>query len=189
MLPLQECPTFQGTKKISKEPIRENQEPPYSNSLDEGEACFLHLDVPNFRVVAKATRYPRSSTIHNKIISEDQVKVSVSAFEAREATTDIPFPIDEVSKLGEAIGYFILWPKRLVFDTKIMSCGENFRKYPSLEALHDSFPTLPNKIDFQMAPGVVGPDKMYTFGFVPSDVIAFLSMEDLDLGWLELAIQ
>lgn len=61
--------------------------------------------------------------------------------------------------------------------------------YVSLAVLRRFVPSLPCKIKLMMDPGVVGPDKTYPFELGSSDVVAFLSMKELDLGWLELAIQ
>ena len=56
---------------------------------------------------------------HNIRMQEDQVRVTVKVVLQGEEDACVPFPSDEVSKLGDAEGCFILWPKELVSKTVI----------------------------------------------------------------------
>ena len=49
-------------------------------------------------------------------IKEDQVKVSVTYVYKGSEDTCLPFPTEEVGKLGDAKGSFILWKRSLVSD-------------------------------------------------------------------------
>ena len=84
---------------------------------DYHEECYLHLDEPRLHPVVRAHKYPNQTTIHNTSIRDDQVKVTViSVIEGQEMTC-VPFCTKEITTLGQAMKGFIVWPKRLVFDT------------------------------------------------------------------------
>ena len=84
---------------------------------DYHEECYLHLDEPCLHPVAKALKYPYHTTIHNRSIRDDQVKVTVISVIKGQEMTCVPFRTKEVTTLGQAMKSFIVWPKRLVFDT------------------------------------------------------------------------
>lgn len=93
-------------------------EPSAPDPLDDyHEECYLHLDEPCLHPVAKALKYPNHTTIHNRSIRDDQVKVTVISVIKGQEMTCVPFRTKEVTTLGQAMKGFIVWPKRLVFDT------------------------------------------------------------------------
>ena len=93
-------------------------EPSAPDPLDDyHEECYLHLDEPCLHPVAKALKYPNHTTIHNRSIRDDQVKVTVISVIKGQEMTCVPFCTKEITTLGQAMKGFIVWPKRLVFDT------------------------------------------------------------------------
>ena len=93
-------------------------EPSAPDPLDDyHEECYLHLDEPCLHPVAKALKYPNHTTIHNRSIRDDQVKVTVISVIKGQEMTCVSFRTKEVTTLGQAMKSFIVWPKRLVFDT------------------------------------------------------------------------
>ena len=92
--------------------------PPLPDRGEDGQECYLYLDDPDFRLVARAHQFPSSSTLHHQPILDGQTKVSITYCEPTELATSLPFPVnEEVSILGDAMGTFILWPARLVFSS------------------------------------------------------------------------
>ena len=95
-------------------------DPHTSLNLDGKEACYLILREPVKRIVAEAIVYRQGTMVHHIKIGEDQLKVSVTLVRDGEANADLPFPNDEVVKLGNALGSFILWPRELVSTTPLV---------------------------------------------------------------------
>ena len=93
-------------------------EPSAPDPLDDyHEERYLHLDEPCLHPVVKALKYPNQTTIHNRSIRDDQVKVTVISVIKGQEMTCVPFCTKEITTLGQAMKGFIVWPKRLVFDT------------------------------------------------------------------------
>ena len=82
--------------------------------VEVGESCYLYLQEPNRRIVAEAQLYKLATMCHNMKIQESELKVSVTVVREGEEDAYLPLPNDEVQKLGNAKGCFILWPRELV---------------------------------------------------------------------------
>ncbi|KAL6550421.1 hypothetical protein OROMI_020909 [Orobanche minor] len=74
--------------------------------------CGLYIDGQPLRLVALGRVLEGGSTIHGVPLSDDLVRVTV--VDVRDADAHVPVPTSEVSIVGEAIGGFIAWLKRLV---------------------------------------------------------------------------
>ena len=92
-------------------------EPSYTPDDANKELCYLHLDVPHMRAVAKAYQFPDAEILHGRPIQKGQVKVQVTEVLNDEHMTPVPISDPEVTHIANAIGTFIAWPKQLVLDT------------------------------------------------------------------------
>jgi hypothetical protein len=77
----------------------------------------LIIDVDGCPVVAKANVYDvgHGQMLHNKPIGADNVKVSICVPIVPNAA--IPFPLEDIAYVSDAVGTFIAWPKRLVIKS------------------------------------------------------------------------
>ncbi|XP_028784287.1 subtilisin-like protease Glyma18g48580 [Neltuma alba] len=182
----QDSPVFPSTKDSCNPPGALGEHDPSSPMLDFGQPCCLRLEVPRMRVVADALLYNQGSTVHHQQIQEDQVRVTVTTVREGETGADVPFPTTGVVKLGQAIGTFILWPRHLV-DEKIIPMMKDVDRYPCLAQLYEEYKTI-NKVNIKMPVGIVGKEKSYFFRLDNKDIREFLSLKELDIAWLQLAI-
>ncbi|KAL3613534.1 hypothetical protein CASFOL_042568 [Castilleja foliolosa] len=72
----------------------------------------LYVEDPDRRLVAYGHIHELGSTIHNMKMKVDEVRVTVVRVVVEDA--EVPFPTEEVTKVGEAPNNFIVWPRRLV---------------------------------------------------------------------------
>ena len=90
--------------------------------------CYILLQEPTLCIVAEALVHWQVTMAHNMPIREDQVKVNVKVVLQEEKDACVSFPSDEVLKLGDAKGCFILWPKELVSQTVTTSSVRHYFK-------------------------------------------------------------
>ncbi|KAL3638082.1 Proteasome subunit beta type-3 [Castilleja foliolosa] len=76
--------------------------------------CELYVEDPQKRLVAYGRIHELGSNIHHRKMNDDEVRVSVERIIISDAL--VPFPTEEVTKVGEAANQFIAWPKRLVVE-------------------------------------------------------------------------
>ncbi|KAL3638053.1 Proteasome subunit beta type-3 [Castilleja foliolosa] len=74
----------------------------------------LYVEDPHKRLVAYGLIHDLGSNLHNMKMKNDEVRVSVERVVVADAP--IPFPTEEVNKVGEALKQFIAWPRRLVVE-------------------------------------------------------------------------
>ncbi|KAL3643464.1 Proteasome subunit beta type-3 [Castilleja foliolosa] len=72
----------------------------------------LYVEDPQKRLVAYGRIHELGSNIHHRKMKDDEVRVSVERVVVADAV--VPFPTEEVEKVGEALNQFISWPRRLV---------------------------------------------------------------------------
>ncbi|KAL3639231.1 Proteasome subunit beta type-3 [Castilleja foliolosa] len=102
---------------------------------DVGDAlCELYVEDPHKRLVAYGRIHVLGSNIHNIKMNDTEVRVSVERVEVGDAL--VPFPTDEVTRVGEALNQFIAWPRRLVV--------ENFKQGNSQREL---FPKVSSRVN------------------------------------------
>ena len=67
--------------------------------------------------MAKAKAYggDNGQMLHNMPIGADNVKVSICVPIVPNAA--IPFPLDDIAYVSDAVGAFIAWPRRLVIKS------------------------------------------------------------------------
>ncbi|KAL6538136.1 hypothetical protein OROGR_012124 [Orobanche gracilis] len=82
--------------------------------IDISGECGLYIDGQPLRLVALGRVLEGGSTIHGVPLSDDLVRVTV--VDIRDADAEVPIPTSEINIVGEAVGGFIAWPKRLVKD-------------------------------------------------------------------------
>lgn len=70
------------------------------------------LEDPIRREVACGRVFKLAATLHNRPLSNDEVRVVVDTIYDPHAV--VPVPTDEVTTVGEALQQFISWPKNLV---------------------------------------------------------------------------
>lgn len=63
-------------------------------------------------IVAYAYIYKLGPTLHNQLLDNDIVRVVVTR--VLHSNVQVPMPIDEVTKVGEALNDFTQWLKRLL---------------------------------------------------------------------------
>ncbi|KAF5958330.1 hypothetical protein HYC85_005555 [Camellia sinensis] len=84
-------------------------------SSSQGKPCKLAIgSIEN--IVAHGTLYERiehNEAIHTVPLGESNVRVSVEVVIQKDAPLPIPIP-DEMFIVGEAVGFFVAWPKNLV---------------------------------------------------------------------------
>ncbi|CAL5436463.1 unnamed protein product [Camellia sinensis] len=118
----------------------------------KGKPCKLAIgSIEN--IVAHGTVYERiehNEAIHMVPLGESNVRVSVEAVIQKDAPLPIPIP-DKMLIVGEAVGFFVAWPKNLVlFSDEIQSpqqptnieCGFYFngkKTYTEIERDKESF--------------------------------------------------
>ncbi|KAL3637653.1 hypothetical protein CASFOL_018524 [Castilleja foliolosa] len=76
--------------------------------------CELYVENPHKRLVAYGRIHELGSNIHHGKMNDDEVRVSVERIIISDAL--VPFPTEEVTKVGEASNQFIAWPRRLVVE-------------------------------------------------------------------------
>ncbi|KAL3619152.1 Proteasome subunit beta type-3 [Castilleja foliolosa] len=74
----------------------------------------LYVEDPHKRLVAYGRIHELGSNIHHRKMNNDEVRVSVERVVVADAA--VPFPTEEVEKVGEALNQFIAWPRRLVVE-------------------------------------------------------------------------
>jgi hypothetical protein len=74
------------------------------------DLCKLYVEGPR-RLVAFGNAI-LGTTIHHKLLEDDNLKVGV--VRVKEANAPIPVPTDEVKTVGQALNHFVQWPRRLV---------------------------------------------------------------------------
>ena len=72
------------------------------------------IDVDGRPVVAKAEAYSgdHGQMLHNMPLGADNVKVSIYVPIVPDAA--VPFPLEDIAYVSDAVGAFIAWPRRLV---------------------------------------------------------------------------
>ncbi|KAK1371318.1 hypothetical protein POM88_037410 [Heracleum sosnowskyi] len=84
--------------------------------LPEGEnPCFLYLD-PGRRYVGRGILHNdlNSRILHGVTLEEEYVRVQFEVAVKSEFNTKLPVPCDEANVVGDAPGYFLAWPRKLV---------------------------------------------------------------------------
>ncbi|KAL3618859.1 hypothetical protein CASFOL_037307 [Castilleja foliolosa] len=74
----------------------------------------LYVEDPHKRLVAYGRIHELGSNIHHRKMKDDEARVSVERVMV--AYVVVPFPTEEVEKVGEALNQFISWPRRLVVE-------------------------------------------------------------------------
>ncbi|KAL3619574.1 Proteasome subunit beta type-3 [Castilleja foliolosa] len=77
--------------------------------------CELYVEDPLKLLVAYGRIHELGSEIHHRKMNEGEVRVLVERVVVEDAL--VPFPTEEVTKVGEAPNQFIAWPRRLVVET------------------------------------------------------------------------
>ncbi|CAL5415884.1 unnamed protein product [Camellia sinensis] len=119
----------------------------------KGKPCKLAIgSIEN--IVAHGTVYERiehNEAIHTVPLGESNVRVSVEVVIQKDAPLPIPIP-DEMHIVGEALGFFVAWPKNLVLvDDEGASINVECGKYQ--ESIQ-SFVTLVEHIKYDEAIGI-----------------------------------
>ncbi|KAL6566595.1 hypothetical protein OROMI_014999 [Orobanche minor] len=86
-------------------------------ALPEGKnPCYLYLD-PGRRYVGQGILHNdlNDEILHGVPIEEGYVRVQFEVAEKPELKSKLPRPCDEANLVGEAPGYFLAWPCKLVF--------------------------------------------------------------------------
>ncbi|KAL3629066.1 Proteasome subunit beta type-3 [Castilleja foliolosa] len=88
----------------------------------------FYVEDPQRRLVAYGRIHDLGSNIHHRKMNNDEVRVSVERVVVADAP--VPFPTEEVMKVGEALNQFIAWPRRLVVENvkQVISQRELFPK-------------------------------------------------------------
>ncbi|KAL3628065.1 Proteasome subunit beta type-3 [Castilleja foliolosa] len=85
---------------------------------NEAGECELYVEDPHKRLVAYGRIHDLGSSIHHRKMKEDEVRVSVDRIIISDAL--VPFPTEEVTKVGEAANQFIAWPRKLVVENELV---------------------------------------------------------------------
>ncbi|KAK1385469.1 hypothetical protein POM88_023204 [Heracleum sosnowskyi] len=88
--------------------------------LPEGtNACYLYLD-PGRRYVGRGILHNdlTDRILHGVPLEEEYVRVQFEVAEKSEYNSPLPRPCDEANLVGQAPGYFLAWPRKLV-STKL----------------------------------------------------------------------
>ncbi|KAL6531449.1 hypothetical protein OROMI_027812 [Orobanche minor] len=77
--------------------------------------CYLYLD-PSRRYVGQGILHndPNDEILHNVPIEKGYVRVQFEVAEKSDLKSKLPRPCDEANLVGEAPGYFLAWPRKLV---------------------------------------------------------------------------
>ncbi|KAL3621821.1 hypothetical protein CASFOL_034307 [Castilleja foliolosa] len=78
------------------------------------DVCELYVEDPHKRLVGYGRINVLESNIHNRKMNDDEVRVSVERVVVGDAL--VPFPTDEVTRVGEALNQCIAWPRRLMVE-------------------------------------------------------------------------
>ena len=75
------------------------------------------IDIAGRPVVTKAKVYGgnHAQMLHNMPLGADNVKVSIYVPIVSDAA--IPFPLEDIARVADAVGTFIAWPKRLIIKS------------------------------------------------------------------------
>ncbi|KAL3622973.1 Proteasome subunit beta type-3 [Castilleja foliolosa] len=123
---------------------QEEEEEEEHGGNEVGE-CELYVEDPHRRLVAYGRIHELGSNIHHRKMNGDEVRVSVERIIISDAL--VPFPTEEVTKVGEASNQFVAWPRRLVVENvKGNSQRELFPKNCS-QANQEPQATPVNKMD------------------------------------------
>ncbi|XP_054781918.1 uncharacterized protein LOC129289134 [Prosopis cineraria] len=139
-----------------------------------GEPCEIFLEDPDKRLVALGSIYSLRSTIYHKKIQDDQVRVVVADLKVPDAL--VLYPTDEVKTVVEAIGNFILWPKRLVnLVQAVKLSSSNLSKLPQASLTpHQQMILMVYDLSFKFKILEIDPDVMGK-----KDMIVTIEQEDL----------
>ncbi|KAL3656092.1 Proteasome subunit beta type-3 [Castilleja foliolosa] len=98
---------------------------------DVSDDYQLYVEDPRRRLVAYGRIHELGSNIHQKKMNNDEVRVSIERIVVADAP--VPFPTEEIVKVGEALNKFIAWPRRLVVENvkQVISERELFSKQSS----------------------------------------------------------
>ncbi|KAK1372694.1 hypothetical protein POM88_028887 [Heracleum sosnowskyi] len=100
----------------------DNSEHDDDHNVDAGEdlpegknPCFLYLD-PGRRYVGRGILHNdlNARILHGVTVEEEYVRVQFEVALKSEFNTKLPVPCDEANVVGDAHGYFLAWPRKLV---------------------------------------------------------------------------
>ncbi|XP_074381108.1 uncharacterized protein LOC141721863 [Apium graveolens] len=91
-------------------------------------ACYLYLD-PGRRYVGRGTLHNDvgDRILHGIPLEEGYVTVQFKVAEKSEYNAPLPIPCDEANLIGQAPGYFLAWPRKLV-STKLEAPPKTMNK-------------------------------------------------------------
>ncbi|KAL6557058.1 hypothetical protein OROHE_006934 [Orobanche hederae] len=94
----------------------DNHDHVLSEDLPQGKsACYLYVE-PGRRNVGRGILWNdvNDRMLHGVPLEEGYVRVQFEVAVPTEANTRLPRPCDEANRVGEAPGYFLAWPRKLV---------------------------------------------------------------------------
>ncbi|KAL6518120.1 hypothetical protein OROMI_033821 [Orobanche minor] len=94
----------------------DNHDDVLSEDLPQGKgACYLYVE-PGRRNVGRGILWNdvNDRMLHGVPLEEGYVRVQFEVAVPAEANTRLPRPCDEANRVGEAPGYFLAWPRKLV---------------------------------------------------------------------------
>ncbi|KAL8089651.1 hypothetical protein AgCh_039222 [Apium graveolens] len=94
----------------------DHYDPVLVEDLPQGKnACYLYVD-PGHRYVGRGILHndQNDRTLHGIPLEEGYVRVHFEVAEKSELKTPLPRSCDEANLVGEAPGYFLAWPRKLV---------------------------------------------------------------------------
>ncbi|KAL3652134.1 Proteasome subunit beta type-3 [Castilleja foliolosa] len=94
--------------------VQSSQQEEEEHGGNEVGECELYVEDPHRRLVAYVRIHELVSNIHHKKMNGDEVRVSVERIIISDAL--VPFPTEEVTKVGEASNQCVAWPRRLVVE-------------------------------------------------------------------------
>ncbi|KAL6532811.1 hypothetical protein OROGR_013771 [Orobanche gracilis] len=95
-------------------------------NVDKVDRVELYIDEHPPRLVALGRVIEGGPTLHGVPLSGDLVRVTVE--EVRDTDAPVPVPTSEVCLLGQAVGGFIAWPKRLIKSVLAQDIDEPKKK-------------------------------------------------------------
>ncbi|KAL6560911.1 hypothetical protein OROHE_006088 [Orobanche hederae] len=107
-----------------------------SDALPEKEnPCYLYLD-PGRRYAGQGILHDdlNDEILHGVPIEEGYVRVQFEVAEESELKSKLPGPCDEANLVGEAPGYFLAWPRKLV-SMKLETRPETMNKEKSKHSM------------------------------------------------------
>ncbi|KAL6570262.1 hypothetical protein OROMI_014776 [Orobanche minor] len=116
-------------------------------ALPQGKnPCYLYLD-PGRRYVGQGILHNdlNDGILHGVPIEEGYVRVQFEVAEKSELKSQLPRPCDEANLVGEAPGYFLAWPRKLVSMKLEHSVGHENLKDPEKERTLESIAGVSSK--------------------------------------------